>query len=99
MRPQSKWSDSVHWLMTIKLNKNGIRDKLNLYLKDNMIDSRQMINPVNQALHFKKVHNQSLPNSVNISKNSLHLPSSNLLTVDQIEYISNKILKWLKIYG
>tara|TARA_B100000959_G_scaffold257947_1_gene292456 strand:+ start:1101 stop:1289 length:189 start_codon:yes stop_codon:yes gene_type:complete len=41
------------------------------------VDARPMINPVHQAYHFRKYFkNKDFKNSINISKNSLHLPSS-----------------------
>ena len=61
---------------------------------DNMrkkgIDCRQMINPINRALHFKKKFSDSeFPNSINLSNQSVHLPSGLALTNKDINKISS----------
>ncbi len=99
-RPIQPWASSVHWLMTIKLKKEGIRDSLINYLLKYNIDSRQMIYPVSFATHFKKENkSKKFPLSENISLNSLHLPSSTQLKINEIRYISNKVLEGLQKYS
>ena len=64
------------------------------------IDSRQMIYPVSFATHFKKENkSKRFPLSENISLNSLHLPSSTQLKINEIRYISNKVLEGLQKYS
>ena len=55
LRQFEKWCKPVHWLTTIILNKKRHREKLILFLKKKKIDSRQMVNPINDALHIKKL--------------------------------------------
>ena len=51
-----------------------------------------MINPVHKAHHFKKYFNsKEFKNSIEISKNSIHLPSSTLLKEKEIKFICKKI--------
>ena len=51
-----------------------------------------MVNPVHQAQHFKHFFNdKDFNNSVNISRNSIHLPSSTNLKKSEIKFICNKI--------
>ena len=84
----------------VKINKDGIRDKLLEYLLKRGIDSRQMIFPISHARHFQEINNGAIfPVSESISLNSLHLPSSTQLSIKQIEDISQAVLKGLKHCG
>ena len=99
-RPKQDWAETVHWMMTIQINKDGIRDKLVEYLLKRGIDSRQMIFPINYARHFQEINNGvTYPVSESISLNSLHLPSSTQLSIKQIKDISQAVLKGLKHCG
>ena len=64
-------------------------------MKNNEIDCRQMINPVHHADHFKsQFENNKFLNSVNISKQSAHLPSGLKLTENHISKVANKIVEY-----
>lgn len=92
LRSFKEWTDPVHWLTTITINKKNLRDKLITFLHKSGIDARQMINPVHQALHFRKLfNNKNYKNSIDISKNTIHLPSSTNLKESEIKYIYKKI--------
>ena len=96
LRPQQAWSESVHWLMTIKLNIAGIRDVLLERLREKGIDCRQMIFPVHEAKHFKANYcAENYPVSIEVSHNSLHLPSSTKLKTEQIEWIVENLYECL----
>ena len=100
LRSKQPWAGTVHWMMTIQLRKEYIRDKMLEYLKQKGIDCRQMIYPVHFAQHFKSSYDQhSFPVSKRISLNSLHLPSSTNLQEESIEIISQTVLKGLELYG
>jgi len=100
LRPKQTWSQSVHWLMTIRLRKEGIRDHMLEYLKQLGIDCRQMIYPVHEARHFSQNYRgENFPVSVGISHNSLHLPSSTNLSRENIEMIAETVLRGLELYG
>ncbi len=100
LRKKQPWAETVHWMMTIQLNKEGIRDKMLAYLKQNGVDCRQMIYPVHYAQHFKNEYaQQDFPVSEKISLNSFHLPSSTNLSEESIEKISEILLKGLTLYG
>ena len=64
------------------------------FLLKSKIDVRSMINPVHEAQHFKKFYKnkKKFKNSIEISRNSIHLPSSTHLTSTQIKYICDKIV-------
>ena len=92
LRSFKKWCTPVHWLTTITLLKKNLRNKLIKFLIKNGVDARPMINPVHQAYHFKKhFSSKEFKNSIEISKNSIHLPSSTLLKEKEIKFISKKI--------
>jgi perosamine synthetase len=86
-REFEKWCKPVHWLTTIILNKKKYRNKLISFLKRKKIDSRQMVNPINDALHIKKLIKKKYPVANDISKRSIHLPSGLELSKKNINYI------------
>ena len=97
VRSFKHWCSPVHWMMTITVNKKNLRNKLIYFLFKEGVDARPMINPVHQAYHFRKYFkNKDFKNSINISKNSLHLPSSTDLSLKQIKFICNKVKLFFK---
>ena len=91
-REFADWCQPVHWLITITIKKKNIRDRLIKFLNKKGIDARQMVNPVSDALYLKKkFKKENYPISYEISKNSLHLPSSLTLNKKKINFICNKI--------
>ena len=84
-------------MTTITIKKKYLRNKLIHFLLKEGVDARPMINPVHQAYHFKKIFNKKdFENSTNISKNSIHLPSSTILSRKEIKYISKKVKIFFK---
>ena len=99
-RPQQSWGQSVHWLMTIRFKKEGIRDEMLGYMNQKKVDCRQMVYPVHYAKHFRASYDQQqFPESERISLNSMHLPSSTNLSNESIEEISRVVLEGLGRYG
>ena len=96
VRKFENWCTPVHWLTTITLKKKNLRQKLLKYLKDNKIDARQMVNPINDSIHIKKLIKKKFYHSDKVSKNSIHLPSSLNLTTKEISYIVNKLNNFFK---
>ena len=79
-------------MTTITIKKKYLRNKLIHFLLKEGVDARPMINPVHQAYHFKNIFNKkNFENAINISKNSIHLPSSTILSRKEIKYISKKV--------
>jgi len=96
LRKYAEWCEPVHWMMTLTLDDKYDRDKFLFYMKDNGIDCRQMINPVHHADHYKsKFTDDDFINSINISKQSVHLPSGLGLTEKQISKIGKVIKSFL----
>ena len=83
--------------MTLTLKKKNTRSKLMKYLKKKGIETRPMINPIEDGLHFKK-HRNSKESKIAriISKNSIHLPSATSLSDNQIKYICSALNKFNK---
>lgn len=96
LRKYADWCDSVHWMMTITLDNKFDRDTFLDYMKNNGIDCRQMINPVHHALQFKNQFSDTdFQNSINISQQSVHLPSGLGLTKKDIIKISKMTNNYL----
>lgn len=92
LRKYADWCEPVHWMMTISLDNNYDRDEFLSYMKENGIDCRQMINPVHNAEHFKSQFSDTeYQNALNISKQSVHLPSGLGLTEDHIQQITKTV--------
>src|SRR6185503_10067529 len=51
-RPLMPWCDPVHWLTTVSLRRQELRDPLLEHLKKQGIDCRQMIYPVHSAAPY-----------------------------------------------
>ena len=95
LRKYANWCEPVHWMMTITLDKKFNRDKFLSYMDDSGIDCRQMINPVHRAVHFVNQFDDEYPVSKDISRQSVHLPSSLNLNKEDISRISNKVRSFL----
>ena len=98
VRPKASWCDSVHWMTTITLRHQALRDPLINYMSEHQIDCRQMVFPVHAADHFAPENSESdFPVSESISRRSLHCPSSNTLTLGKIEKITDLVGQWLDV--
>ena len=95
LRKYADWCDPVHWMMTGTLDEKYERDEFLLYMKENGIDCRQMINPVHYAHHFANQFSDEFPIAKVISKQSFHLPSGQSLTEEEIRKISNTVISFL----
>lgn len=95
LRKYADWCEPVHWMMTIKLDNNYDRNEFIVFMKNNGIDCRQMINPVHNAKHCINDYNASdYPSATAISKQSVHLPSSTALIKKSLTHIKNKIKEY-----
>ena len=96
LRQYADWCSPVHWMMTLTLDEKYNRDDFLFYMKGNGIECRQMIYPVHEAEHFKKMFKSNLyNNSKNISIRSLHLPSSTRLKKSELNKICSTIKNYL----
>jgi perosamine synthetase len=93
LRPSMKWGKLTHWLQTITMNSVQERDAMIQHLKNVGIDSRQMVYPVSMAKPYLGQFND-LEKSVSaqVSMRSLHLPSGNKLTDEDLNRICSAVL-------
>jgi perosamine synthetase len=90
---------NANWLYTFCLNKDLrlSRDNLIDTLKSYGIETRPVFYPMNQMPSFLMAKSSSSLNvSIDISYRGLSIPSSVTLKNDEVEYISNKILRLIK---
>jgi perosamine synthetase len=97
-RPSMPWCDMVHWLATISLRREDLRDPLLKHLKEQGIDSREMIYPIHSAAPYADANDPAeFPVSRNVSLRSLHLPSSTDLPDADLQRVCSVLLDWLEI--
>ncbi len=90
------WCSPVHWLLTITLDKQYDRNDIIAKMKTFGVECRPMINPVHHAVYLRDGYSDSeFPVSVDISSRSLHLPSSNKITRNDIVIIVDALRKCL----
>ena len=79
-----------YWMYTFLVKDELIRDGLRQYLNQNGIETRPTFYPVHtMPMYFQK--NQKLNVAENISKRGINLPSYPDLSIDEIEFICEKI--------
>lgn len=97
LRQFAVWTEPVHWLMTITLDKKYNRDEFLDYMKQNEIDCRQMINPVHHADHIKgNFEINEFPVASTVAYQSVHLPSGTSLLKENIELIVTTIKNYFE---
>ena len=88
-------SDSVPWLHTISLNDASIRPSLIEFMLKKGIELRPMVPTVTRALHFGDVRSRyPTPVADDVSERSIHLPSSPMLTNEQVLEIAQYIAEF-----
>jgi len=98
-RPMMSWCSPVHWLATISLRRQELRDLLLQNLREQGIDCRQMVYPVHMAAPYAEANAPvDFPVSCDVSLRSLHLPSSTDLPTADVERICGAVLAWLDIH-
>jgi perosamine synthetase len=92
LRSYAEWCTSVHWLLTITLPDGYDRDKFLAYMSSKGVECRQMINPVHEAKYLiDHYDSRNFPNSIKVSAQSAHLPSSTSLTEEQVKFICDTV--------
>lgn len=92
--PNEPWASSVFWLYSIVLKKNGLRDKLEVYLKNKGIETRPFFVPMHVLPMYKE--KGDFANSDFLAKNGISLPSGTNLTKEEIGYVSSEINTFIK---
>lgn len=92
LRSYASWCEPVHWLMTFALTEKYDRDKFLEYMYAKGVECRQMIYPVHQAMHLVNLYNdKDFKNSVSVSRQSVHLPSSSSLSDEHVHLICDTV--------
>jgi perosamine synthetase len=92
LRSYSKWCTPVHWLLTITIATGYDRDKFLAYMSSKGVECRQMINPVHEAKYLVDLYDsKNFPNSIMVSAQSVHLPSSTNLSEEQVKRICDTV--------
>ncbi len=92
-----KNTQSIYWMTSLLIDpETGIkRDSFINDLKKLNIDTRTVFPSISQYPIWGKKYEENVNASV-ISKNALNLPSGVLLTTNEIDYISDSVIKLLK---
>jgi perosamine synthetase len=85
-QPEEEWAKSVYWLHSVLVENNFRcnRDMLMQELKTNSIDSRSFFIPMHELPPYKS---DGFPIAAELSRKGVNLPSSTLLTEEEIKRI------------
>jgi len=95
--PESPNTKSSYWMVTILVRNGSVRDGLSLYLDGNNIETRPTFFPMHlmpNLLPYDKV--DDLKTSEHISNCGINLPSFPDLTKEEVDFVCDKILEFLK---
>ena len=92
---EAYWAKNVYWMFGIVVNhkKFGMsRDKLRGFLADRGIETRTFFVPIHfQPYYYEQYKGERYPIAESLSRDGMYLPSSSLLTKEQITYVCNAI--------
>lgn len=92
LRSYAEWCTPVHWLLTITLADGYDRDAFLQYMYSKGVECRQMINPVHEAKYLENHYDpKEFPNSIKLSRQSAHLPSSSKLSEENIKFVCDTV--------
>ena len=96
--PKNKWSTNSCWIYTILIKNFGEnkRDKLMKILNAKGIETRPGFYPLNSMKPYSKFGKGSYPNSKSIGLNSISIPTSIKLSLNDQKYIFNQIVSSVK---
>ena len=81
---------SSYWMISFELENKIIKEKLSIHLENNGIETRPFFYPVHEMPYFESVNNTV---TKSLSENGLTVPSYPLLSEEDIDYITGKILE------
>ena len=96
--PKNNWSTNSCWIYTILIKNFGEkkRDKLIQLLNAKGIETRPGFYPLNSMKPYTKFGKGSYPNSKNIGLNSISIPTSIKLSLNDQKHIFNQIISSIK---
>lgn len=98
-QPEMTWARNVYWMTSLILTEKSriTRDELISELANEGIESRPFFYPVHSLpMYNKQFRNNEFPVAEKISKQGLNIPSSAMLTEEEVIYVSEKIKNILK---
>lgn len=94
---EENWAKNVYWMYSILIH-NGKRDDLMSYLSKSGIETRTFFYPVHkQPYYHKRYKNNRFPVADKISAEGINLPSGNLLSPQDVEFVSQKIIDFFHV--
>jgi perosamine synthetase len=96
--PEKPWAKNIFWLYSILIDEmeTGIsRDDLIMGLAREGIETRPFFHPLHKQPPYRSTSN-SFPVSEKLAAQGISLPSSNSLSVDEIDRVSSTIRKLIK---
>lgn len=86
---EADWAKSVYWLYSVCLPKEFDRDQIMAQLLEQGIETRPFFHPMHQLPpYFQRDGDSTLPITANLAARGINLPSSALLTCEDITYIA-----------
>jgi perosamine synthetase len=95
--PETIWAKSVYWLYSICLPEECDRDQIMTRLLEQGIETRPFFHPMHHLPPYYQHDGDSmLPVTTNLAARGINLPSSALLTPDDITYITSALWACLR---
>lgn len=94
LAPEVPWAKNTYWYYSVLIEDDfGVsRDEVIRQLREQGIDSRTFFYPIHQQpVYRSRFLGESLPIAESLSRRGINLPSSNVLTENQISYIAETI--------
>ncbi len=97
--PEMAWAENVYWMYSVIVEDEfGLeRDEVRAKLAAAGIDTRPFFYPVHVLPMYQT--GQSLPVAENLARRGLNLPSGATLTLDQIDFICDTLIKIQNLSG
>jgi perosamine synthetase len=86
-----------YWMCSVLIKNAGLRDRLFEHMREQGIDSRPLFYPCHTMPMYKEYQEDDFPVTNNLSYRGMNLPSYPELTNDDVKYIANTILNFLRM--
>jgi len=84
-----------YWMCSLLIENGNLRDKLRNFLLENGIDTRPLFYPVHTMPMFKAFAKEEFPIANQLSKRGINLPSYPELSVNDVAFISSKVIEFV----
>jgi perosamine synthetase len=98
--PQCGWAKAVFWMSSVVLDDKYDRDAVMQKLMDYGVETRPFFPPMHTLPIYQDLSNdRHYPVAERLGKQGINLPSSALLSRDQVEYVVSSLVEALKVSG